>query len=178
MRLFYRFAILPGKPHRLKGLQTSPIFCMLRIFSVWIKHFNFISVLVARFGERIFLKIFEYLMANVLFFMIVLSFRHTVFAKEEIYINRTYRHSFFKYFLYLTCFSDTPSPLYMFSKLYYWTEFWPISRRAFLRCLRDPSPRVEIRVPRNREIGSLQAHTGYPTFSLKKLISRKAENRH
>jgi len=119
MRLFYRFAILPGKPHRLKGLQTSPIFCMLRIFSVWIKHFNFISVLVARFGERIFLKIFEYLMANVLFFMIVLNFRHTVFAKEEIYINRTYRHSFFKYFLYLTCFSDTPSPLYMFSKLYY-----------------------------------------------------------
>jgi len=60
--------------------------------------------------------------------------------------------------------------------------------QGFLRCFRDPSrvPRIENqvprirgnyhrvlrigqnRVPRIREIGSLQIHTGYVTFSLKK----------
>jgi len=50
--------------------------------------------------------------------------------------------------------------------------------QGFLRCFRDPIrvPRIENRVlrirenriPRIREIGSLQVHTGYLTFSLKK----------
>jgi len=52
--------------------------------------------------------------------------------------------------------------------------------RFLLRCFRDPIrvPRIENRVPRTsenyhrvpriREIGSLQVYTGYPTFSLKK----------
>jgi len=53
--------------------------------------------------------------------------------------------------------------------------------RFFLRCFRDPTrvprirknydwvPRIrENQVPRIREIGSLQVHTGYLTFSLKK----------
>ena len=40
----------------------------------------------------------------------------------------------------------------------------------FSRCFRDPNrvPSIENRVPRIREIGSLQVHTGYLTFSLKK----------
>jgi len=62
-------------------------------------------------------------------------------------------------------------------------------KQSFLRCFRDPipvtrienrvhriredyhqAPRIkENRVPRIREIGSLQIHTGYLTFSLKKL---------
>jgi len=53
--------------------------------------------------------------------------------------------------------------------------------RVFLRRFRDPIlvPRIsenchwvtrirEVRVPRIREIGSLQVHTGYLTFSFKK----------
>ena len=48
--------------------------------------------------------------------------------------------------------------------------------RIFIRCfrgLKDPIrvPRIENRVPRIREIWSLQVHTGYLTFSLKKLCS-------
>jgi len=63
----------------------------------------------------------------------------------------------------------------------------------FLRCFKDPIrvPRIENRVPRIRgnyhrvprirenwdptirEIGSLQVHTGYPTFSLKKTFNYK-----
>jgi len=43
---------------------------------------------------------------------------------------------------------------------------------GFLRCFRDliRLPRIENRVPRIREIGCLQLHTGYLTFSLKKLV--------
>jgi len=43
----------------------------------------------------------------------------------------------------------------------------------FLRCFREPIrvPRIkENRVPRIREIGSLQVHIGYLTFFLKKLF--------
>jgi len=40
---------------------------------------------------------------------------------------------------------------------------WILQIPGFLRCFRDP-----IRVPRIREIGSLQVHIGYLTFSLKK----------
>jgi len=38
--------------------------------------------------------------------------------------------------------------------------------QGFLRRFRDPIrvPRIENRVPRIREIGSLQVHTGYLTF--------------
>ena len=56
-------------------------------------------------------------------------------------------------------------------------------RQVFLRCFRDPIrvpkienwvPRIRVnyhRVPRIREIGSLQVHNGYLTFSLKKTLS-------
>jgi len=45
-----------------------------------------------------------------------------------------------------------------------------VLEHAFLRRFRDPIrvPRIENRVPRIREIGSLQVHTGYLTCSLKK----------
>ena len=51
-------------------------------------------------------------------------------------------------------------------------------QQVFLRRFRDPIrvPRIREnyhRVPRIREIGSLQIHTGYLTFSLKKLIQWK-----
>ena len=44
--------------------------------------------------------------------------------------------------------------------------------QGFLRCFRDPIrvPVIEYRVPRIREIGSLQVHTGYLTFSLRKNV--------
>jgi len=44
-----------------------------------------------------------------------------------------------------------------------------IYQPRFLRCFRDAIrvPRMENRVPRIREIGYLQVHTGYLTFSLK-----------
>jgi len=43
-------------------------------------------------------------------------------------------------------------------------------KAGFLRCFRDPIrvPRIENRVPRIREIGSLQFHTGYFIIFLKK----------
>jgi len=41
---------------------------------------------------------------------------------------------------------------------------------SFLRCFRDPIrvPRIDNWVPRTREIGSLQVHSGHLTLSLKK----------
>ena len=47
-----------------------------------------------------------------------------------------------------------------------------VLEHAFLRRFRDPIrvPRIENRVPRIREIGSLQVHTGYLACSLKKLL--------
>jgi len=44
--------------------------------------------------------------------------------------------------------------------------------QVFLECFSDPNrvPRIENRVPRIREIGSLQVHTGYLTFCLKNLV--------
>jgi len=50
-----------------------------------------------------------------------------------------------------------------------WQIIW-LKGRFFIRRFRDPIrvPRISNRVSRIREIGSLQIHTGYQTFSLKK----------
>ena len=59
--------------------------------------------------------------------------------------------------------------LTLFSDLVFNYNFIFIGR-VFYRCFRDPIrvPRIENRVPRIREIGSLQVHSGCLTFSLKK----------
>jgi len=50
--------------------------------------------------------------------------------------------------------------------------------RVNLKCFKDPIwiPRIENRVPRIKEIGSLQVHTRYLIFSFKKTVFTDAEN--
>jgi len=52
-----------------------------------------------------------------------------------------------------------------------------ITQAGILRCFRDPIrvPRIENRVRRIREIGSLRVHTGYLTFSLKKTLTQVSQ---